>query len=110
MAWRKLDSIDTLDKIIEDSQSRPQFIYKHSTRCSISFMAMSRLEAAAKKSDIFIIDVINHRDISNAVEQKLSVIHQSPQLLVIHGRRSIFDASHMAISAATIERHLTEKF
>ena len=106
MAWLTLGSIDTLDKIIEDSYRTPQFIFKHSTRCSISSVAMNRLQDAVKKMDIYIIDVINNRDISNVTEKKLSVRHQSPQLLALEGGRCVYDTSHMQISAAVIDRFL----
>jgi bacillithiol system protein YtxJ len=104
MAWLKLNSIEILDKLIEDSHHATQFIFKHSVRCSISSVAMSRLQSAIKKNDIYIIDVINDRDISNATEQKLSVTHQSPQFLAVNGGRCLHHASHMQISPATIEQ------
>ncbi len=109
MAWLTLDSIDTLNKIIEDSHHTAQFIFKHSIRCSISSVAMNRLQDSVKKMDIYIIDVINNRDISNATEKKLSVRHQSPQLLAVDGGTCVFDTSHMQISAVVIDRFLSKQ-
>ena len=104
MAWLKLDSIETLYKLIEDSHHATQFIFKHSVRCSISSVAMSKLHNAVKKMDIYIIDVINNRDISNAAEQKLSVRHQSPQLIAVKNGKCLHHTSHMQISPAIIEQ------
>lgn len=109
MAWLTLDITDTLNTIIEASHDKPQFIFKHSTRCSISFMAMSRIEEVAKKTDIYIIDVIKHRDISKAAEQMFSVVHQSPQLLVVVNGKCVDNISHMGISSASFDRHMANQ-
>ncbi len=104
MAWQSLDSLITFNNLLEESKNSPKIIFKHSTRCSISAMAFNRLQESAKKIDIYIIDVINNRDISNAVEEKLSVIHQSPQLLIILGGDCKYHASHMGISPSVIDQ------
>ena len=40
-----LTKMSKLDKIKEDSFQNPQFIFKHSTRCSISKMVLNRFES-----------------------------------------------------------------
>lgn len=42
--WKTLNSIEQLDSIILDSNNKSSVIFKHSTRCSISTMALNRLE------------------------------------------------------------------
>jgi bacillithiol system protein YtxJ len=102
MAWIKLNSSEVFDELIAGSAQSPRFIFKHSIRCSISAMAWSRLQEATKKTDIYIIDVINNRDISNAVAHKLDVPHQSPQLLVVGSGVCTYHVSHMEISSNVI--------
>ena len=103
MAWHNLESVESLNKVIADSNTKTTFIFKHSVRCSISSLALNRLSGAAKKTDIYIIDVINHRDISNAAERLLSIVHQSPQLLVVSGEKCIHDVSHLGVSSAVVD-------
>jgi len=107
MAWQNLDSVETLDKVIAESNKQTAFIFKHSNRCSISSLALNRLGNAAKNNDIYIIDVINHRDISSMVERLLSIVHQSPQLLVLQNGKCVHNVSHMGISSAVVERFVT---
>ena len=43
--WHPLTALDHLDAITEASFQRPQLLFKHSTRCSISSGAKSRLDS-----------------------------------------------------------------
>jgi bacillithiol system protein YtxJ len=109
MAWVKLSSQKDLERLIIDSEYAPVVLFKHSTRCSLSTMAMNRLNESTKKIDIHIIDVICNRDISDLVAQKFQVKHQSPQLIVLKQKNCSFHVSHMNISANIIFEHIGEK-
>jgi bacillithiol system protein YtxJ len=108
MAWIKLTSQQELDLLIKNSEIAPKIIFKHSTRCSLSASALNRLNEATKNIDIYIIDIINYRDISNMIAQTLQVRHQSPQLLVVNNGICSFQTSHMDISASILYDHLPE--
>ncbi len=109
MAWVKLSSQKDLEQLIIDSEYAPVVLFKHSTRCSLSAMAMNRLNESTKKIDIHIIDVISNRDISDLVVQKFQVQHQSPQLIVLKQKNCSFHVSHMSISANMLFEHIGEK-
>ena len=99
MNWIPLKTIEELDLIQQKSFTNPQVIFKHSTRCSISSMALGRLEREESplNIDFYFLDLIAFRNISNAVSEKFQVPHQSPQILVIKNGRCIFDESHNSI-------------
>jgi bacillithiol system protein YtxJ len=99
MHWIHLNDEEQLKQIITKSQQKPQVIFKHSTRCSISLVALQRLQKADQPSDIdfYFLDLIAHRDISNKVSQVFGVNHESPQVLVIRDGQCIFDESHFGI-------------
>lgn len=103
MNWNRLDSIEILDRIIEESKENPVVIFKHSTSCSISAMALNRLERGWNDSEMggvkaYYLDLIAYRDISNAIVEKFGVMHQSPQVLLIKNGECVYDDSHMGIS------------
>jgi bacillithiol system protein YtxJ len=103
--WKHLNGPDQLDGIVTDSATRPQLIFKHSTRCSISSMALERFEREwdpATTCDIWLLDLLQHRDISNAIAQRTGVMHQSPQAILLVGGDAVYDASHSAISAREV--------
>ena len=108
MHWIHLTEEEQLKHIISKSQLRPQVIFKHSTRCSISAVALQRLQKTTQPSDIdfYFLDLIANRDLSNQVASVFKVQHESPQVLVIRDGDCIYDESHMGISMAEIVEHL----
>ena len=51
----------------------------------------------------YFLDLIAHRDISNDIASRFGVMHQSPQLLLIKGGKSIYDVSHSDIDAEALK-------
>lgn len=99
MNWITLDSASQLDEIKERSKTKPQVIFKHSIRCSISSMAKNRLERSEQPADIdfYYVDLINNRGLSNTVAETFNVWHESPQVMVIKDGKCVYDESHSAI-------------
>jgi bacillithiol system protein YtxJ len=108
MHWIHLTEEEQLKHIISKSQIRPQVIFKHSTRCSISAVALQRLQKTSQPSDIdfYFLDLIANRELSNKVASVFKVQHESPQVLVIRDGECIYDESHMGISMTEIVDHL----
>ena len=105
--WNALTELKQLDAIVEESASTPVVIFKHSTRCSISRMALKNFEREynleESEATPYFLDLLEHRDISNEIAQKFQVIHQSPQLLLIKNGKSVYDASHSEIDAEALK-------
>lgn len=99
--WTDLRTPEQLDQLTEDSRKRPQIIFKHSTRCSISGIALSRLKNASlpDTADWYYLDLLNHRPLSAAIAERFSVVHESPQLLLIKDGTCIYEESHLGITA-----------
>lgn len=110
MLWHKLSDITQLKDIknstIEQSANGlTVLLFKHSTRCSISSMALSRLESKWKDHDhipAYYLDLLNYRDISNEIATLFNVEHASPQVLLIRNGVCIYHNSHNGISASEI--------
>ena len=101
LPWIALNSIEQLNEIEEQSKGKTQFIFKHSTRCGISRMVMNQFVAAYDldaNADLYYLDLLNYRDVSNEVGYKFQVMHESPQLLVIKNGVVVAHASHGAIN------------
>ena len=105
MNWIQLSDEKQLAEISERSKERPQVIFKHSTRCSISSVAKNRLDKAdaPKSADFYYLDLINNRTISNFIAEQYQVTHESPQVLIIRNGECVYDESHMGISMQQIE-------
>ena len=100
MHWIHLTDEEQLEQIISKSQSKPQVIFKHSTRCSISSVALQRLQKVdpPRDLDFYFLDLIAYRGLSNRIAEVFKVHHESPQVLVIRDGSCIYDESHLSIS------------
>jgi bacillithiol system protein YtxJ len=109
MKWIPLTSSEQLDIIKENSALTPQIIFKHSTRCSISSMALNRLEreTAPENVDFYFLDLIQHRQLSNAVAEIFEVHHESPQILLIKNNDCVYDESHQGINMQELIEQLS---
>jgi len=98
-----------LDEIVKLSNEKPVVIFKHSTRCSISRFALKQFENEFDLDDKvvpYFLDLIEHRDISGEIANRFNVFHQSPQLLLIKGGKSVYDVSHNDIDAGELKGKL----
>lgn len=103
MNWNYIKDTETLNSIKAESDSSAILIFKHSTRCSISSMALSRLERSWDEAHMsglkpYYLDLISYRNISNQISDEFGVEHQSPQVIVIKSGKAIYDNSHMGIN------------
>lgn len=100
MDWISLNSSAQLADIIEKSKHKPQLIFKHSTRCSISSMAKNRLERVTppENVDFYYLDLISYRELSTKIAEEFDVFHESPQVILIKNGECSYDESHSGIN------------
>ncbi|SDS32010.1 bacillithiol system protein YtxJ [Maribacter dokdonensis] len=108
--WISLTSIDQLKDIKEASNSKPQLIFKHSTTCGISRMVLNMFKSNYSleegQMDLYFLDLLAHRDVSNGVASEFGVTHQSPQLLIIKNGEVVVHDSHGSISEINIHQYV----
>lgn len=108
MKWSELRSVNQIAEIRQESKENPILIFKFSSRCSLSRLALDRLERSWDEGDmqsvkLYFLDLITYREISNQVAHEFGVEHESPQILIIDNEKSILDQSHMGIDYQTIK-------
>lgn len=104
--WIPLTDLGQLNEIIELSNEKPVAIFKHSTRCSVSRMALKQFENEFNSADsveTYFLDLIAYRDVSNEIATRFQVVHQSPQVLLIKEGKSVYNASHSDIDAQELK-------
>lgn len=109
MKWNALTDVNQLNAIIDESTEKPVVIFKHSTRCSVSRMALRQFENEFDMEDkitAYFLDLLEYRSISNEISNRFEVEHQSPQCLLIRNGKSIYDASHSDIASEDLKRFL----
>jgi len=110
--WILLKDLGQLNEIITISHEKPVVIFKHSTRCSVSRMALKQfenefdLDSLDQKVLLYFLDLLEYRGISNEIAARFNVIHQSPQLLLIQNGKSVYAVSHSDIDAEELKEKL----
>lgn len=108
MQWLPLSTIEEANTII--SSDAPMAIFKHSTRCSISSMAKSRIERAVLPNiPFYYLDLLAYRNVSDYIASTVHITHQSPQLIVVKDGTVLYHASHNSIDIEELT-NILEKY
>lgn len=92
-----------IEELVNKELPKTCYVFKHSTRCPISFRAAEEVRAAEFSHPLFWINVVEQRDISNWVAQTYDVRHESPQLLRIEDGRVTRVWNHNQVSRDAVE-------
>lgn len=107
LKWKQLIDVNQLG----EQQEKPVLYFKHSTRCATSMMALKQFENQWAESDdceIYFLDLLKYRDISNEIEKMSGVRHESPQVVVMKEGKVLYHASHSDINAREIHKILKQ--
>jgi bacillithiol system protein YtxJ len=108
--WIELTEINQLQDIKDKSVTKPQIIFKYSTRCGISRMVKNQFvedfEFSENEVDLYYLDLIQYREVSNAVANTFNLVHESPQLLVIKNGIEVAHDSHGSINVMDLKQYI----
>jgi len=106
--WKFLTTEENLNTLLDAGSDKITIIFKHSPACSVSFFAqreMNKLgDEIAEIADLYIVNVIGNRAVSNEIAQRTGVRHESPQLLFLHKGKVIWNGSHHHVTAKNVEK------
>jgi bacillithiol system protein YtxJ len=102
-----LQTIEGLQEVLEESKTHPVLLFKHSNSCPISSRAyhqfQSYLESADPRVTYHLITVQTARPVSNEVESRLGILHESPQAILIKNGEQVWHASHSNITVSNLQ-------
>jgi bacillithiol system protein YtxJ len=96
-------------QLLELSKTNPVLIFKHSTQCSISGQAYEEFAQFAESAGELacgLVLVIENRNVSDAIAERLKVPHESPQAIVVKDGCATWRASHWSISTDSLSEAL----
>ena len=109
MDWNALESLEDWTAALDASNELPVVVFKHSTRCNISRMALKLTQQRwdlPKDVQPFLLDLLNHREVSDAIATDLQAEQQSPQLLLIRDGKTVHHANHSNIDPVDLLPYL----
>ena len=102
--FKEISSGEKLDELLAASADEPVIIFKHSNTCGISADLYEQVSSLDHVINLVTVQI--SRGISNEIESRLGIRHQSPQAFVIKNGKAVYNASHYAISPEDIEKNL----
>ena len=106
--WVPLSESSQLDTLIKLSKTKPVLIFKHSTRCGISRMALKSFEKqydlSTDQIELYFLDLLNYRGLSDEIATRFHILHQSPQVIVLQNEKVVYHDSHYQISVEQIKK------
>ncbi|MEJ8303029.1 bacillithiol system redox-active protein YtxJ [Saccharibacillus sacchari] len=108
----EIESIEQWQTLLDQSGERALLLLKHSTACPISGAAFKEFNVYTRKPKrpivCALVKVIECRPVSNEIESKLGIKHESPQILLIQNGQTLWHASHWDITFERIEQQVNE--
>ena len=99
-----LTSFEQLEQIHQESYNQPQILYKHSTTCGLCDIMWEEVKNG--DFELNYLDLHKYRPISNEIEKKYDVLHESPQVLIIKDGKCVYHTSHRKIKNDVIAEYL----
>ncbi len=113
LQWIPLEREEQLEEIRLKSKESPCVIFKHSTRCSISMVALQRLENTpnpSPKAFYFYLDLLKFRPLSNKAADLFDIHHESPQVLLISNGECCYEETHLGIDSHELQLQINNSF
>ncbi len=109
--WYDLENEAEVKELSAASEKKLIVIFKHSTRCGISRMALRKFEREYDLAEdvpvrLYYLDLIKNRAVSNAVAEEFNVHHESPQLIILKNKQVAHQASHQDINVESLKNLL----
>ena len=107
MELRHIDTDAELDELIESSSTVPVLLFKHSNACPVSSHAHGQVERLVSSGNpapltVAIVVVQTARPLSNRIEERFAIRHQSPQAILLRGGKPVWNASHWDVTEARL--------
>ena len=95
----ELKEINQWEELKETSYKKTVYLFKHSTRCGISSIVLHKFEKKMKQmqQEFFYLNILNYRQLSNAIADDVKVNHESPQLIVLYKGEVVKHNSHFGL-------------
>jgi len=102
-----INQLAEIDELSNKPRINGVLIFKHSTRCSVSFFALKHLISEwnfhETEVPVYFLDLLSYRAISNQIAVHYGVEHESPQILLIKKGKCVGNASHNFVSVNTVQ-------
>ena len=97
-------TVAALNQFLTGASGAAAVLFKHSDTCGVSARAYA--EMSKLREPVGLITVQKARTVSDEIEKRWNVDHESPQVLIIRDDKVVWDASHFQVKAEQVESAL----
>jgi len=107
MTYQEITTQEQWKQALEQTDSRPLVVFKHSTTCPVSANAYEEFNNYLNgnpREDVnyLLVKVIESRPVSNQIAEDTGVKHESPQIIYVDKGAKVWTASHWSVTKAHI--------
>ncbi len=103
----ELRDVASLDDFLARSNGDPAIIFKHSDTCGISARAYTQMSQLERP--VGLVTVQTARAVSDELEKRLGLAHETPQVMIVTDGKVSWTASHGQVKAAAVETALAKQ-
>ena len=94
---KEITKTDEFENLLKNEKDF--IIFKHSTTCTVSASAIQEIKdfTDETKKTVYLVKVIESRPLSNFIEEKTGVRHESPQVFFFKNSKVLDHQSHFKI-------------
>lgn len=100
----EIETVQALDEFLSQANGAAAVLFKHSNTCGVSARAYA--EMSKMREPVALITVQSARPVSDEIEKRWNLDHESPQVLIIRDGQMVWDASHFQVKAQDVEKAL----
>jgi bacillithiol system protein YtxJ len=113
----ELTSIADLDKALSESQTGTTLLFKHSATCDISsaaweefldFLRDNKNNPDAPPLHSYFLVVQTARPVSDEIETRFGIRHESPQAILLHNGQPVWNDSHRRLTTQKLHEIVAE--
>lgn len=111
MEMQSIHTEEELQQALDASRERPVVLFKHSNACPRSARAHDEMQtmlgtAPVRSFDFAMVVVQEARPLSNAIADRFGIEHESPQAIIVHDGRAVWNASHWDVTRDRVSKAL----
>jgi bacillithiol system protein YtxJ len=95
-----INNVESLNDFIGNLNGSSGVLFKHSNLCGVSSRAYAEMAKLAHPVGLIVVQ--DARAVSDEIERRWSVSHETPQVLIIQDGKVLWSASHFQIKAANV--------
>ncbi len=104
--FKEIADVPALDEFLAIANESAAILFKHSNTCGISARAYREMLNLSQPVGIVIVQ--HARPVSNEIEKRWNLPHETPQVLIVRDGKLVWEASHFSVKAQAVEAALSE--